>query len=318
MGDKEGGSDGGPRAGRTGIWFFLYVLASSTMPVVNKSAVVNFPFPDGVLFLQLGSSVLFLFLGRALGLVSFDATIRAEKVKAFWGVMVAWAVPMIVSMQCFKYLTVETVVVFRTLTTFAVAGGDMIIFKKTFSSLSLLSILFIVIGSIIFALNDWSFSLIGYFWAILYALATCVNALYIKHVFNEVAKLDMSNTEKMYYNNLMGMPVMLILMLATEDTPAFVTLCGEVFSGQAEAAGVKSAILFASCAMGTLISAAGTNLRDLISATSFNVSGNVNKFITVFLSAILFRTNYTANAMSGLVIALIAGVVYGWSMQKKP
>jgi hypothetical protein len=45
-------------------------------------------------------------------------------------------------------------------------------------------------------------------------------------------------------------------------------------------------VILLSGVMGTAISVAGTNTRDLLSATSFNIAGNVNKFLSVGFSVL--------------------------------
>jgi len=133
--------------------------------------------------------------------------------------MIAWLLPMIVSMIALKYLTVETVVVFRTLSTFGVALGDKYFFGKQFSQPAVVSMLVTVSGGIVcvpraflqciiatsfpqcnivtpcsYAISDAHFSAVGYFWGVMYFLATIYNGLYIKLIFTQ--SVDMSNWEK--------------------------------------------------------------------------------------------------------------------------
>ena len=202
--------------------------------------------------------------------------------------MFAWLMPMIVSMIALKYLTVETVVVFRTLSTFGVALGDKYFFGKQFSQPALASMFVTVSGGIVYAISDAHFSGIGYFWGLMYMppppalcfcnnlnmyfLATIYNGLYIKLIFTQ--SVDMSNWEKTYYNNLMALPVTFFLILFTESIPGILSsMLGITLGGWR--------VILLSGVMGTAISVAGTNTRDLLTATSFNIAGNVNKFLPV-------------------------------------
>jgi hypothetical protein len=191
--------------------------------------------------------------------------------------MFAWLLPMVVSMIALKYSTVETVVVFRTLSTFGVALGDRYFFGKQFSSPALVCMLATVCGGVVYAAADAHFSGIGYFWGLMYFLATIYNGLYIKLIFTQA--VDMSNWEKTYYNNLMALPVTFALVLFTESIPGiFSHLFGMSFGGWL--------VILLSGVMGTAISVAGTNTRDLLTATSFNIAGNVNKFLSVGFSVV--------------------------------
>lgn len=191
--------------------------------------------------------------------------------------MFAWLLPMIVSMIALKYLQVEAVVVFRTLSTFGVALGDRYFFGKQFTQPALVAMLVTVGGGVLFALSDAHYTAVGYFWGVMYFLATIYNGLYIKLIFTQ--SVDMSNWEKTYYNNLMALPVTLLLILGTESVSGIFTAIKDLsFAGWL--------VILLSGVMGTAISVAGTNTRDLLSATSFNIAGNINKFMSVGFSVV--------------------------------
>jgi hypothetical protein len=93
----------------------------------------------------------------------------------------------------------------------------------------------------------------------------------------------MSNWEKTYYNNIMALPVTFLLLLFTERVPDIISSMLSMSLG-------GWLVILLSGVMGTAISVAGTNTRDLLTATSFNMAGNVNKFLSVGFS-VLFLCN---------------------------
>ena len=102
---------------------------------------------------------------------------------------------------------------------------------------------------VLFALSDAHYSAVGYFWGVMYFLATIYNGLYIKLIFTQ--SVDMSNWEKTYYNNLMALPVTLLLIICTESIPGVVTAVADLsFAG--------FLVILLSGVMGTAISVAGT------------------------------------------------------------
>jgi hypothetical protein len=243
---------------------------------INKLTVIYLPFANTCLFIQALCTVGILLAGKRFSYITFPA-FSVPKAKLWTGVMFAWLLPMIVSMIALKYLTVETVVVFRTLSTFGVALGDKYFFGKQFSQPALVSMFVTVSGGIVYAISDAHFSGIGYFWGLMYFLATIYNGLYIKLIFTQ--SVDMSNWEKTYYNNLMALPVTFLLILFTESIPGILSsMLGMTIAGWL--------VILLSGVMGTAISVAGTNTRDLLTATSFNIAGNVNKFLSVGFSVL--------------------------------
>ena len=101
--------------------------------------------------------------------------------------MAAWLTPMVLNMAALHYLTVETVVVFRNLSTLGVAFGDLIVFKRTFPILAVVSMVVMVIGSVLYGSEDLGFSVVGYFWGFMYTAGVVFNSLYIKLMFNQVS-----------------------------------------------------------------------------------------------------------------------------------
>mmetsp|Transcript_29833 Transcript_29833/g.77007 ORF Transcript_29833/g.77007 Transcript_29833/m.77007 type:complete len:324 (+) Transcript_29833:166-1137(+) len=285
---------------KVAFWLVFYLLCSSTMLIVNKLAVVALPLPNLLLLAQVFASVVLVVLAHFTKLTTVDFN-NWSKAWEWRYVMFWWLMPMITNMMALKVVTVETVIIFRTLSVFAVAGGDYFFFGKKFSIIQISGMILIFVGSVVYSSADVNYDAYGYFWAFLYFGATVVNSLYVKMVFDKMT--SMSNVEKMYYQNLVAVPALLVLSLIADPLDKLGAAVEDM-----SLSGVTAVVL--SCFMGTMISLAGTFLRDLVSPTSFNIAGNSNKFATVLFSAVLLQAQNTSTALMGLVIALIGGATY--------
>jgi drug/metabolite transporter (DMT)-like permease len=113
----------------------------------------------------------------------------------------------------------------------------------------------------------------------------------------------MGDWEKTYYNNLMGMPIQTFMAVSTENTGNFVSDVMLLNS-------TGLAIVLGSCVMGFGISLFGTICRNAVSATAFNILGNLNKFATIAFSAVFLGSRNSPTAISGLILSLVGGAVY--------
>ena len=95
----------------------------------------------------------------------------------------------------------EQVLVFRTMTVLGVAVGDAMWLKSSLSNSSILGLIVITLGGIIYGYYDVAYHATGYMWATAYWATMVANSLYIKMVFNQ--SKSMSTWEKSYLNNLM-------------------------------------------------------------------------------------------------------------------
>merc|ERR1719215_297207 len=117
--------------------------------------------------------------------------------------------------------------------------------------------------------------------------------------------VDISLTGITVLNNLLGMLPLLVVAALTHEiaqVPAAVAAL--------DARGVF--FVLASCVVGVGISYTGVLVQSLISATSFLVLVNANKFIIIGLEATVMKTHQlTTLQYAGASLAIIAGAAYG-------
>lgn len=180
---------------------------------------------------------------------------------------------LITNIKALESSNVETVIVFQTLTSLAVAYGDYRFLNSSIPSTKVIvSLSIIVIGAVLFVYNN-TLQINAFTWVILYFIAKVSDMLYIKHIIDTV---PMTNFGRSYYNNLLAAPFALFLAILSERNKIGMALENLTFNG--------FFILFLSCIMGIGISLAGLMCREAVSATSFSVIGNMNKILTVLIN----------------------------------
>ena len=307
---EAGGAGGGAVAGAVGLQLFTSVL----IVLANKGAVSALPFSTGLVFLQCAFTGAAIAAGRAARLSGMCfGGFSWDKGRKWLGVVVCWVLPMVFSMRALQETTVETMVVFRMVSTIFVAAGEAVAFGKAISSQSAAAILLGIVAAVLYAWGDQSSgdsSSWGYFWCFMYAASLTVNALYVKKVFDSLPQ--MGTFEKTFYQNLMGLPLILVIVLATEPVLGAGGLLPAVLGLSAGGA----TVVLVSCAAGLAVSFAGTRARELLSPTSFNVLGNASKPVTVLLSMFIFDNKHSPLALAGLAGVLASSFWYGLAQQR--
>lgn len=284
----------------------IYVICSSCMLVVNKSAMKFLPHVYTVTAMQTAASAILLFVAKYLGYISF-ANPSFQTVWGWSGVLAAWIVPIILNMKAVHLVSVETMMMFRSITIVAVALGDYFLLHTSINVREACSCIVISLGGLLYASTDLNFHYEGYLWGASYSIGMVVNSLYIKHCFNK--HKGMSSWEKSFLNNLLATPAVLLIVFAIEDPT-------KVLNDMVSLSVTGWAVLILSCVMGLGISMSGTKCRDVLSATSFDVLGNCTKYLTLGLSAILLDTRNSLVSIVGICIALSGTMLYSPAGEK--
>eukprot|EP00899_Mesostigma_viride_P025255 jgi/Mesvir1/5914/Mv00683-RA.1 len=294
-----------PPGPRKAIIMGLYAALSCSMLVINKGVVIAWPFPGHVAVVQSLLAVAIILACKKAGWVELSTY---DPMKArLWAIPAAICIaPVVFSLHSLMYTNVHTIVVFRTVSTIAVAAGDRLFFSHKFSLMSMAGIATILCGSLIYAMHDIHFDAGGYLWALFYWGSVVTNCLYMKKVVDSPTTAELSHTERAYYQSLLSIIPLIILAVACESTvDGLAHLLGHSM--------YSTVLLVLSGILGLGICVIGSMCREELSATSFNVAGNMNKFITVVLSTVIWETVNTATAMFGLLLALTGGGLYLYS-----
>jgi len=285
----------------------IYMGFSSTMLIINKAAVKFFQLPSTLLWLQMAVSALLVWI---LGQINYLKVDKLEwgKIQAYIGVVVVFIFNLFTNIKAVQYSNVETVIVFQTLTSLAVAYGDFRLLNGGTPSPKIVgSLLIIVVGSVLYVFVDASsaegLDLNSYMWVGAYFFAKVTDMLYTKHIVDTV---PMTSWGRSFYNNFLSIfPVAIMIGITQEHIKG--PLIYE--NGEWEQP-VTMIMVVLSCIMGLGISISGFKCRELISATSFSVVGNMNKVFTVFINFIVWDAHSSLLGLLCLSICLVGGAYY--------
>ncbi|XRB07572.1 GDP-mannose transporter [Pycnococcus provasolii] len=168
-------------------------------------------------------------------------------------------------------------------------------------------LLLIVVGVLLYVKADVWFDATGYLWlGIWYVLAT-VEMIWVKHIVNT---LPMTMWGRCYYQNALSIPFTLVLGALFGETHKFTEQAWDTYA---------IVWLVASCIAAVGISYMSFLLRDLVSATSFSVIGNVCKIATIGVNYAIWdihATLYGVATRTSLVGLSLVNVNMRW--QPKP
>jgi drug/metabolite transporter (DMT)-like permease len=249
---------GGPRENKAGGGLLeiasvgTYVICSSCMLVVNKAAMTALPYSLWVSAMQTAATAILILGARTAGRIAFPNPTPA-KAMSWMGILFAWMVPILLNMTAMKLLSVETMMMFRSVATVAVAAADFTFLGNRLSTLKarpqtptrsprptpsreigttmsqfkwrlsvqVVACIIISFGGVIYASNDRSYNAEGYLWGAAYGTAMVFNNVYIKYSFNQHP--NMNAWEKTFLNNLLATPLIVAAAAWREDSAQLFT-----------------------------------------------------------------------------------------------
>ncbi|KAJ1268218.1 hypothetical protein BS78_07G119700 [Paspalum vaginatum] len=289
-----------------------YALCSSLLAIINKYAITKFSYPGLLTALQYLTSVVGVCVLGKLGFLCHDA-FNLQTAKKFAPAAVVFYLAIFTNTHLLKHANVDTFIVFRSLTPLLVAIADTAFRKQPCpSKLTFLSLVIILGGAVGYVMTDSAFTLTAYSWALAYLVTITTEMVYIKHM---VTNLGLNTWGFVLYNNLLS------LLMA----PVFGFLMGEHLSvfraiesrGQSWFELDSFVAVALSCVFGLLISFFGFAARKAISATTFIVTGVVNKFLTVAINVMIWDKHASAFGLVCLLFTLAGGVLYQQSVTTK-
>lgn len=288
-----------------------YALCSSLLAIINKYAIVVFPFPSLLTALQYTTCVVaVLFLGK-VRLLDHDP-ITIDMLRKFLPAAFVFYMAIFTNTTLFKYANVDTFIVFRSSTPILVAVADYLFRKQpwpnpyTFGALTV-----ILAGAVGYVLTDSQFSVQAYTWAFAYLFTITFEMVYIKHI---VSSLGLNTWGFVLYNNFLSLVLSPLFWYITgeyKDTFVVTTYTDWKF-------GIVFPVAL-SCAFGLAISFFGFACRKAISATSFTVVGVTNKLLTVVVNVLMWDKHASGFGVTCLLVTILGGVLYQQStVSSKP
>ncbi|XP_073129972.1 GDP-mannose transporter GONST3 [Henckelia pumila] len=288
-----------------------YCISASLLSIINKWAVMKFPYPGALTALQYLTSAGGVLICGWLKLIEHDKL----DLLTMWRFLPAafiFYLSLFTNSELLLHANVDTFIVFRSVVPIFVAIGETLYLHQPWPSLKTwLSLGTIFGGSVLYVVTDYQFTLMAYSWALAYLVSMSIDFVYIKHV---VMTIGLNTWGLVLYNNLEALllfPVELLIMGELKKIEHEISDESEWHSFQV----VLPVGL--SCLFGLAISFFGFSCRRAISATGFTVLGIVNKLLTVVINLVIWDKHSTFVGTVGLLICMIGGILYQRSTSSK-
>ncbi|URE36150.1 Triose-phosphate Transporter family [Musa troglodytarum] len=287
-----------------------YCISASLLSIINKWAVMKFPYPGALTALQYFTSAFGVLLCGWLKLVDHD---RLELVTMwrFLPAAIIFYLSLFTNSELLLHANVDTFIVFRSAVPMFVAVGETVFLNqpwpspKTWTSLAT-----IFGGSIVYVLTDYQFTVTAYAWAVAYLVSMSIDFVYIKHV---VMTIGLNTWGLVLYNNLEALMLFPLELLVMGELKKMKHDISDESNWYSFSVVLPVAL---SCLFGLAISFFGFSCRRAISATGFTVLGIVNKLLTVVINLVIWDKHSTLIGTIGLLICMFGGVMYQQSTSK--
>lgn len=287
-----------------------YCMSASLLSIINKWAIMKFPYPGALTALQyLTSFMAVLVLGR-LKILEHDK-LDLYTMWKFLPAALMFYLSLFTNSELLLHANVDTFIVFRSAVPLFVAIGETLYLKQPWPSAKTWCSLAIIFGgAVLYVATDYHFTVMAYSWAIAYLVSMSIDFVYIKHV---VMTIGLNTWGLVLYNNLEAFllfPLELLIMGELKKLKHHTSEESNWYS-----LGVLLPVAL-SCLFGLSISFFGFSCRKSISATGFTVLGIVNKLLTVVINLAIWDNHATLIGTIGLLICMIGGVLYQQSTTK--
>ncbi|KAI3471040.1 hypothetical protein Pfo_027703 [Paulownia fortunei] len=288
-----------------------YCISASLLSIINKWAVMKFPYPGALTALQYLTSVIGVVMCGWLKLVEHDK-LDLLTMWRFLPAAIIFYLSLFTNSELLLHANVDTFIVFRSAVPIFVAIGETLYLHQPWPALKTwFSLATIFAGSVLYVITDYQFTLTAYSWALAYLVSMSIDFVYIKHV---VMTIGLNTWGLVLYNNLEALllfPVELLLMGELKKIEHEISDESDWYSFQV----VLPVGL--SCLFGLAISFFGFSCRRAISATGFTVLGIVNKLLTVVINLVIWDKHSTIVGTVGLLICMGGGIMYQQSTSNK-
>lgn len=284
---------------------FLFAGTSVTMNFVNKATLMVFGLPNTLLLLQMVFAVIILVPLREAKLLVFPG-FRWEKAVTLLPVTVLYTANVGFSLLGLRSLNVPMYQALKRLNPVITLTAKSLMDRQLPAWQVALSVVMIVAGCVVASLGDLTFDLMGY----TYALLSCLlQSCYLILVENSGTKKNTGTMELLYYNSLLSLPLIALIIVvsgeATRAAPLFWEGAGH--HGTLPLAGL---ICFCSIA-GLLLNFSLFWCTQLNSALTTTIVGIMKSMVTTFLGFFLLGgVKFHPLNILGIAMNLVGGMWY--------
>ncbi|GAB5030030.1 gdp-mannose transporter [Nannochloropsis oceanica] len=289
---------------------FAYTFCSITMVLANKALASQYKADIDFLVIAFQSvCAVALVVGcDAVGVIQPGSTKFDRAVAVQWLPVNIFFVSMLsTGFLSLKHLNVPMVTVFKNLTNVGIMWGEWYFYGAHVSLGAILSCAIMILGALLAAANDITFSGIGYIWMVSNCCCTAGYVLYMKHATKTVR---LPKFGMVFYNNLLSLPILLVgaavrgefrIFIGTEDLHTMSYLSLSIYAGL----------------VGFFLNLATLWCVSNNSATTYAVVGALNKIPLAVLGWLMFKTPITHKALVFLSMSMCGGFLYTYTKLKE-
>ncbi|KAK2006470.1 UDP-galactose transporter [Colletotrichum eremochloae] len=304
-----------------------YCLSSISMTVVNKYVVSGSSWNLTFFYLTVQTivSTTAILAAKKLRLLNAIAPLDPTKAKKCMGACPPTGM-IYTGNKALQFLSVPVYTIFKNLTIIVIAYGEVLWFGGRVTPMALLSFSLMVLSSIIATWADQrsasnaplstdgpaialSTLYIGYAWM---ALNVLCSASYVLSMRKVIKRMNFTDWDTMFYNNVLTIPVLLFCSLTTEDWSA-----ANVAKNFPESSRNKIMIgMIYSGLAAILISYSSAWCIRVTSSTTYSMVGALNKLPIAISGLLFFSAPVTVGSVSAIVVGFISGIVYSWARMR--
>lgn len=299
-------------------WAILlgYALASSSLAVVNKWAIVRFGYPNAVLQAQLAFSASVAYLLGRFDAAHVDPLVRSKAVRFFPAVLLFYAT-LHANIKLLEHVNVDTFIVVRSCSPLLVYAADFFrgsaaVSARPRSRGVLLAQAGALVATSLSAAKyagaeSAELTALGCAWSAIYLLTVCASGVLVQGI---VRRVPLSSWGLVLYNNALSMALLPVAVCSTLDRSEADLGLGRSAAGMLADLPSGALPVLASCLVGTAISWFGLQARLLLSPTSFMVAGVVNKGLAVFVNVYVWDKHSSPAGMTWLFACIASALCY--------
>ena len=276
----------------------FYMVCSAGMMIINKVVLRSLPLPMTVVMIQMATTSLFIVTtSSSLHFGSVTDVLRwATTIPILFTFMLAS------SMLALDLASMGAIVVIRNVAPIITLAMERMTSERIeLDAPTILSMVVIVGGVGLYTYNDIQFSAAGLALMFFNMMSSIVERI-LQRKMIAVAPIDVSKTGMMLLNNAFALIPMTILLVAFGEPARWHLVQG---------LGVRDWVLLASsCVNAVAISWAGINAQAYVTATTFMVLTNVNKFAVIAFGIFVLGEARSWQAVAGCCVALGGGIWY--------
>jgi drug/metabolite transporter (DMT)-like permease len=285
----------------------MFSMSSITMILLNKNAMLVYPYSSTLLILQNTVTILLLRYTHP--------SLKYTQIIEWLPCAFVFCVNIVSSMEALARISVPTFTVFRNTQPIIAIIIDWTVRGEKIGARSVFYLFLVFFGACIYCQNEIRFNLYGYIWSFVHVLSMSIYSVLVK---SKSITLDLTSFEMSLYNNVLSMPFLLIFQIGD-----FIFVRDGVFATQWHSTQVCfvyylcALMILLSCIGSFAVSVAGFRAQKAMSPVSWLTLNNISKIPAILISLQIFGgwADLTTASVHGMTICMISAYLYALSRQ---